>query len=189
MSLVKKVAYIGAHSSAKTTTVNRLSQFLKDMDIPYVVVPEVPRDCPLPFNQEGGLSAQLWMVNEQIRRELGAENYANDTIHELLKEEKYTPKNLPEMYVICDRSLWDYLAYSRSLARKGTMTPDDLRVITKQILGLVATMKPYDTIYFCETKPLYEDGVRDTDPEWQGEIYNCFKQIIKDYGLKVTVVQ
>ena len=178
--MIKKIAYIGAHSSAKTTTVNRLSQFLKDMGIPYVVVPEVPRDCPLPFNQEGGMAAQLWMINEQVRRELEAEKEAFEILKTLQPE---------EVYIICDRSLWDYMAYSRSLARIGTMTAEDLRIITNQITGLVQSMEPYDIIYFCETKPLYEDGVRDTDPEWQKEIYVCFKQVVKDFSLKVTVVQ
>jgi thymidylate kinase len=185
---MKKIAYVGAHSSAKTTTVNRLSQFLKDEGIPFVVVTEVPRDCPFPINKESGYKAQQWMVMEHVRRELDAREKANLIEQEILKDWSVPVQGWPHAYIICDRSLWDYVAYSRSLNEKGMMTDAELKAITDTVRGMVEVM-PYYRIYFCEMKPPYDDGIRDTDPEWQREIYDHFKRVIKDYSLKVIVVQ
>jgi hypothetical protein len=51
------------------------------------------------------------------------------------------------------------------------------------------TLTPYDAIFFCEPKPLYADGVRSTNQEFQDTIYEKFKYVIKHYDLDVVVVQ
>ena len=108
---------------------------------------------------------------------------------ETLKNWDVKLQGYPDAYVICDRSLWDYVAYSRSLHEKQLMDEQELKELSNTVRGLVEAMNPYDRIYFCEMKPPYSDGVRDTDPVWQKEVYDHFKRVIKDYSLKVVVVQ
>lgn len=177
----KKVAYIGAHSSAKTTTVNRLSWFLNNDNKNVYVIREVPRDIPtdLSINQEGGFQSQRWMLEEQIRRELTAERDAL----------QYALDTGETSYIICDRSIWDYLAYSRSLNKHEKLTDKEYDEIKTLVLLALQVITDYDEIYFCEMKPLYDDGVRDTNAAWRSDVYDCFKKIIKDYNLNVTVVQ
>jgi len=178
---MRKSAWIGAHSSAKTTTVNRLAWFLKQEGKTVFMVREVPRDIPpdLSINQDAGFAAQRWMVEEQIRRELKCERDAllwergNDTI----------------AYILCDRSIWDYLAYSLTLLNGGKMSSEEFEKIRELVLFSLNILLPYDKIYFCEMKPLYDDGVRDLDEAWRDNVHNSFKKIIKDYQLDVVTVQ
>ena len=67
---MKKIAFMGAHSSAKTTTVNRMATVLRDMGYVIEVVTEVAKDCPMPINKQGSFDAQLWMIQEQARKEM-----------------------------------------------------------------------------------------------------------------------
>jgi len=165
-----KIAWIGAHSSAKTTTVNRVSRLFHDLGIDHILIPEVARLCPFRIGKNGGFDTQMWILNEQIRRENEAE------------KDKGNP------YVICDRTVWDSLVYSTSLMHRKKMTEDEVRVVDTMVTNH-AKNHPYELIYFCEPKPLYEDGKRDTDPEWQQDIYKTFKAIIKERGINVTMVQ
>lgn len=190
---MKKIAFMGAHSSAKTTTVNRLGAFLMYLDIPHIIIPEMPRICPYEINQESGFKAQAWMVFEQIRRETQAER---EIVH-MEAEKKDRDKHITvsaanfgtQGVIICDRCIWDYMVYGLSLKQKGQITDEDFKVLKSMILSYNASMTPYDVIFFCEPKPLYEDGIRDVDPEWREEIYRLFKLIIKEYNLNVVQVQ
>lgn len=169
---MKKIAFMGAHSSAKTTTVNRMVTVLRDMGYNVGVITEVARDCPFEIDISGSFGAQLWMIQEQARREI-----------ELTRGE-------PGKYflIICDRCVWDNLAYSLSLHEMGKISDIELRVIQDTVRTWAEFLK-YDHIYFCEPKPLYEDGVRSTDVEWRDNVYQWFKRMIKSEKIEVTIVQ
>jgi hypothetical protein len=81
------------------------------------------------------------------------------------------------------------LVYSVSLNKRKTISDDELNIIKDTVMGWVEVMAPYDTIYFCEKKPIYDDGKRDPDPDWQDDIYQTFKRVIKEYNIPVVVVQ
>lgn len=168
VNIVRKVAWMGAHSSAKTTTVNRVAVLLADLDIDCHIISEVARDCPFPISEEGSALAQMWMIAEQITRET---TYSGiDTI------------------VLCDRSIWDYYAYSLQLHEDGRLTRQEL-VAIRDLCRKHSDNNPYHSIYFCEPKPLYEDGVRSVDPTWRQKVYEKFKRVIKEEALAVTIVQ
>ena len=90
--------------------------------------------------------------------------------------------------IICDRCIWDCLAYSCSLHEMGNMTDEELKLIQKIVRAWAAVLK-YDLIYFCEPKPLYEDGIRNTDPEWRDNVYQWFKRMIKSEDIEVKMIQ
>jgi len=167
MKLNGKYAWIGTHSSAKTTTINRLSRFLSDLGVEHIVVSEVARDCPLPVNKESGFFSQIWMLGEQIRRE----KLASQT----------------KKLILCDRSVWDYLVYGISLYRRNMIKKHELDVIEKKVIEHVSN-EPYTVIYFCKPRPIYDDGFRDIDPMWQKEIYDIFNEVIEKYDVEVSRV-
>jgi nicotinamide riboside kinase len=175
---MKKIAWIGAHSSGKTTTVNRISRLFHDLGQVHILIPEVARLCPFKIGKNGGYDTQMWILNEQVRREKEAQ----------VGMRSWEAANNGRGYVLCDRTVWDSLVYSTSLMKRGQMTDDEVRMVDT-IVTNHAKNEPYDLIYFCEPKPLYEDGKRDTDPEWQQDIYKTFKAIIKERGINVTMVQ
>jgi hypothetical protein len=169
-----KLAWIGAQGSGKTTTVNRVARMLCDIKIPNKVVIEKARLCPHPLQS---FKAQEWMVHEQIRDEEATEKYLT----------KY--KKDPKVVMLCDRSIWDSLVYMTYMNRKGIVTNAEFRVIDSLIQGYVDKMLTYDEIYFCEIKALYDDPKRPNDEQYQAEIYKTFKEIIKERGIRVTMVQ
>ena len=180
-----KIGFMGVHSSSKTTTVNRMARVLKDMDIPVAVVTEVARDCPFPLNKYGSFKSQLWMLQEQIKRELSAV----DTVSRLERERQM--KTVHPRFngvVLCDRTIWDYYAYGMALLEDKAMTAEEFRVL-KNAVSSWANVLSYDRLYFCEPKPLYDDGFRDTNEEWRNAVYSCFKRMIKENALKVTIIQ
>lgn len=172
-----KFAWIGAQGSGKTTSVNRFAQTLDDMGIPNMVVIEKARRCPHPLQS---FKAQEWMVHEQIRDEEATEKQ----LAEIAKETKS-----PYVVELCDRSIWDSLVYMTYMNRKGVVTDAELHVIDSLISGYVDKMLSYDKIYFCEIKALYDDPKRPKDEQYQAEIYKTFKEIIKERGIKVTMLQ
>jgi hypothetical protein len=73
--------------------------------------------------------------------------------------------------------------------RAGLVTDAELRLVDSLIQGYVDRMHPYDQIYFCDIKALYDDPKRPKNEQYQAEIYSMFKEIIKERGLKVTMLQ
>lgn len=172
-----KLAWIGAQGSGKTTTVNRVARMFDDAHIPNRVVIEKARMCPHPLQS---FKAQEWMVHEQIRDE----EFTEKTLAFIAKE-----KNPPYVFELCDRSIWDQIVYMTYMNRRGIVTDAELRVIESLVTGYVDKMLSYDQIYFCEIKALYDDPKRPKDEQYQAEIYKMFKEIIKERGIRVTMVQ
>jgi ABC-type cobalamin/Fe3+-siderophores transport system ATPase subunit len=172
-----KLAWIGAQGSGKTTTVNRVSRMLSDSRIPNRVVIEKARMCPHPLQS---FKAQEWMVHEQIRDE----EYTEKVLAIIAKE-----KHPPYVFELCDRSIWDSLVYMTYMNRKGVVTDAELHTIDSLISGYLDKMLTYNEIYFCEIKALYDDPKRPNDEQYQADIYKLFKEIIKERGIRVTMVQ
>lgn len=170
---MKMIGYAGAHSSGKTTTVNRIARLLIDLDIKHIIIPETARACPFPIGQNGGFNAEMWILKEQMKRE---------------KEAKKKAQTEGIEYIFCDRVVYDCAVYSRVLNRAGSMTDEELRYIEATIDGY-SQSDPYDLMYLCEPKPLYDDGKRDTDPMFQASVYTEYKRYIKEKGLIFTMIQ
>jgi hypothetical protein len=65
------------------------------------------------------------------------------------------------------------------MCRKGMVTDAEFRVVDSLISDYAERMLTYDKIYFCEIKVIYDD--------YQTEIQNIFKEVIKERGIRVTV--
>ena len=169
----------GAQSSGKTTTINRTYRMLRDAGFRVIKTPEAARMYKGPIGKQGGFAAQKWMIDKQKELE-------KDAVDMLIAEGFH--KSTEKAFILCDRCIWDMLVYSISLNRRGVVTDDDLIKVEKLVTEYAET-DPYTTIFFCEKKPLYDDGVRDTDPEWQDDIYQTFKAVIKDYNIQVVTLQ
>jgi nicotinamide riboside kinase len=133
-----KVAFIGSHGVGKTTMCYGLAGRLKARDLSLDVVREVARRCPLPINEETGLSSQAWILHTQIAEELVA-------------QERYP-------VVLCDRSILDNYVYL--LLAKGNQPG-----LENLVNHWMAT---YDLLIHVPIvdKPT-ADGIRATDPVFQ----------------------
>jgi hypothetical protein len=187
---IRMYGWIGAHSAGKTTTVNRVHRFLVEDGRQVIKIPEVARLYPGKIGKNGGFSAQLWMIQEQMRLEMEAvAEFKEIEISESSVNTFPVAYEQEVKYILCDRTIWDMLAYSISLNRRELISDTELQIIKTTVLGWDGVKTPYDTVFFCEKKPLYDDGVRDTDPAWQDDIHQTFKTMIKEYDIKVVTVQ
>ena len=169
----------GAQSSGKTTSINRTYRILTEAGFRVLKTPETARLHKGPIGKAGGFKAQKWMIEKQIELE-------KEALDTLISEGYH--KSTEKAFILCDRCIWDMLVYSISLNRRGVVSDDELIKVEKLVTEYAAT-DPYTTIFFCEKKPLYDDGVRDTDPAWQDDIYQTFKAVIKDYNIQVVTLQ
>lgn len=167
---------MGAHCSAKTTRIEFLDQISQLMDYNLYIVPEAARLCPYDINKEAGFKSQMWMVETQIRMEQEAEKWADSCTS------KYEP------LIVCDRSLYDMMVYSKSLYCNNKMTKEEYYDIEYRVRDAFDNNEvlSYDKVYLCTPRPIIDDGVRDTDRGWQLELYNIFKYIVGKYNLPVV---
>lgn len=86
-----KIAFMGTHGTGKTTLAHETVTILKKKGIDAGMVTEVARQCPFPIKEETTKKAQLWIILNQIIKELEA-------------EEKYD-------VVVSDRSVLDGYCY------------------------------------------------------------------------------
>lgn len=178
---IRKIAYIGTHSAAKSTTSRRLASFLMDEGYKVRLISEIATkvhtDYGIDINRDSGFTSQLIIALEQIRQEREAEDYLGKILN---------PDEIG--YIICDRSIWDVLPYSISLNHYEKMTVEEIDHIVNLILNYTKNGKPYDRIYYCKPRPIYADGIRDTDKKWQTEIDDLFRSVIEDYNIECITV-
>ena len=139
----------------KTTMVYGLAAHLKKLGKNVVVLNELARECPFEINQDGEDRTQIWLIVEQIKREL-----------ELM--DRYD-------YVIADRSLFDAYAYATFL--------DDGTWKFKELWPyMVAHAKTYyKRIYLLDPtsfKHNVEDGVRDTDEHFRMAVHRILSTLL-----------
>lgn len=125
------------------------------------MIPEVARFCPHPL--DGTLVSELWMLNKQIELELQTALF-----HDVL---------------ICDRSVYDMVAYANVQAKN----PDE-----KELIRLIAkawgNFRPYTAIFYLSPLTLEDDGVRTTDPNFQKAVDIELKTILAELELKNTAL-
>ncbi len=87
-----KIAFIGTHGTTKTTLAYSITGELKKRGYNVSMITEVARDCPLPINEKSSIDSELWIMCNQISRELE-------------ETKKYS-------VIICDRSTLDTYCYA-----------------------------------------------------------------------------
>ena len=162
---MKKIALIGTHGVAKTTTVYGIGYRLKQMRYDTDIVYETARKCPLPINHKGSVNSQKWIIGKLLE----LESLIDPTID----------------FAICDRTLLDTYVYSLRTNRK----------FAKSFLPFaIEHMKTYDYIFYLPIKGKYlkSDSKRSANKQYQIEIDQGIRDIINfisGYGINVIQIE
>ena len=162
MSSIKKRPYkislISTHGTGKTTLCYEVAAELKKRGLKVKVFSEIAAaafEQGIPINENTTLPAQLYIMMQHITEELRGvlRNY---------------------QVVVCDRSVFDNLAY---LERRCGSNP-----FIREFLQGYADQFPYDVIYKLPmTGELMDDGIRDAQSrEFQADIYNRLNTLLED---------
>lgn len=156
------IAFSGSHGVGKSTASYLLAAQFKLAGISVSVVDEIARECPLKINKEATELTQYWIMSTQIKREI-------EIMH------KYD-------YIICDRSVFDPLAYAKTLD-----------IIQDEFYSLIANYikKYYHVIYVLHPHGFnyqIDDGVRDMDENFRFNVYANLRLLYDDFNIKYTII-
>jgi len=169
-----KVGITGAHSSGKTTRIEFITEVCKLMRYPYIIVPESARrakEVGLDINKEADYKVQKWIMDDQIVNELDAE-----------QDSRYNT------LILCDRTVWDVVVYSSFALQRDMLTLPQYNILEGQARQH-AVLSPYDKIYLCKPRPMIDDGIRDTDVEWQRQLFERFEYYFAINGIRYELLR
>ncbi|MFA7142929.1 MAG: AAA family ATPase [Candidatus Dojkabacteria bacterium] len=147
-----KMAVCGTHCVGKTTIVNEL----KKMFPKFGYVSEIVRNCPFEVNEKTTFKSQEWILRHQIMSEL--------------------EKSLDDI-TICDRSVFDQLAYVNYAYEGGTISQSEREVIRSMVTAWGDT---YDFVFYIpiEFDNVMDDGFRSTDKIYRENIDKRVRNIL-----------
>ena len=157
-----KISLISTHGTGKTTLCYEVAAELKKRGLKVKVFSEIAASAfeqGIPINQSTTLPAQLYIMMQHITEEL------QGSLHNY-------------QVVVCDRSVFDNLAYMER--RCGT------NQFIRDFLQGYAEKFPYDVIYKLPmVGKLMADGIRDADSvEFQADIYNRLNSLLADLKIE-----
>ncbi|MCX5784950.1 MAG: AAA family ATPase [Elusimicrobia bacterium] len=157
-----KIALISTHGTGKTTLCYEVAAELKKRGLKVKVFSEMAAaafEQGIPINETTTLPAQLYIMMQHITEELRAviRNY---------------------QVVVCDRSVFDNLAYMERRCGSNQFIRDFLKGYTEKF--------PYDVIYKLPmTGELMDDGIRDAQSrEFQEDIYNRLNALLEELAIE-----
>ena len=153
-----KISLVSTHGTGKTTLCYEVAAALKKRGLKVKVFSEIAATAceqGIPINQDTTLPAQLYILMQHITEEL-----------------RGTLRNY--QVVVCDRSVFDNLAY---LERRCGSNP-----FIRDFLQGYAAQFPYDVIYKLPmVGELMDDGIRDAKSvEFQADIYERLNTLLED---------
>ena len=155
-----KIGIMGTHGCGKTKLAFNIISLIKNKSPKTRVelLYEVARQCPFKINQETTPETQQWIFHQQFVREI--------------------EKDAGSDILVCDRTVLDAVAYTH---RAGFRS-----MVLVQLPQALEWFRSYDYVFWVrpDGKPVH-DGVRDTDPVFQKEIDDIFRQWIKSNNLPV----
>jgi len=157
------IGIMGAHGTGKSTLAWQLAQTYKRCKGDTIrMVTEVARRCPFAVNRDTSEEAQAWIFHMQMISEIEACARAE--------------------IVICDRTVWDSLAYAQAAGF------DDL--VDACMLEAIRWSDRYTEICFLRPIPgrLQADGFRDPDPAFQKQIDEILAEWVRVYSIPVREV-
>ena len=174
-------AYSGAQSAGKSTRINAI-QRIADYGFPVITLPEfatVVASMGYKLNMESGIETQTKMVELQMKAEARAE----------AELKKYSDEVLG--IIVCDRPVFDSLVYTELAHKDERVTDEEIFELQKTVFDYT-TEHPYDKIYFCHPRELYDggDGMRvlgKVGEEWQKRVHNQFKKFYKKNEILLNV--
>ncbi len=152
-----KIALIGTHGTGKTTISHSLISNLKKKGLDADFLGELARKCPFPLNENTTKRSQIWIILNQI-------------IKEIENEEKCS-------LLICDRSVLD--GYCYYLNKFG-----NLKEIEPLILKHLQT---YDLIVKIPIRKgfLKKDKIRSVNKKFQKDIDKIIDSLLKKFKIKI----
>jgi thymidylate kinase len=163
-----KFGLIGSHGVGKTTLLTQLvKRFIKE-NIDCYIITDTARRCPFNLNKRTDFKSQIWIFNEQIKRELIG---SSDII-------------------LSDRTVLDILAYSKYAMKNGNMKEQEYETIKKLVEDWIYS-NPYFFLYVPIPEGLWieDDGVRDTDKAYQKEIDDYILEALEELNIKYVVLK
>lgn len=157
------IAFSGTHGTSKSTCAYRFASDMKLKGHNIAVVDELARECPLKINKEAGTLTQHWIISAQMKREI-----------ELM--------DLYE-YIICDRSIFDTLAYGVLLDVIQFDWDQMLQNYVKNYYHSIFVLDPDGFNYQIS------DGVRDMDPVFRKEVHETLIMLYNRYHVSYTLVK
>lgn len=149
-----KIAFVGTHSVGKTTLLNELKKIYPGFNF----VSEVARHCPFSLNEKTTLESQDWILRKQIQGEL------EKPIHDV---------------TICDRSVYDQLAYIVYAVDYGTISSEDGERLERFISNWGLT---YDYLFYIPIEfDVEDDGFRSIDELYRKTIDDHVQYILDKY--------
>lgn len=161
---------MGSHDTGKTTLCFTICGKLKTRHYNVDYVTEVARHIPasLIVNEGTNFYTQYWILNQQINEEILA---------------KLRGANM----IVTDRTVVDNYAYAYRATQPNVkqISEADLKIMEEKCLHWVKT---YDFLFYVPipSKKMEEDGFRSTEKQFQLEIDDCIKQIIREWKLNVV---
>ena len=157
-----KIALISTHGTGKTTLCYEVAAELKKRGLKVKVFSEIAASAfeqGIPINETTTLPAQMYIMMQHITEELRAviRNY---------------------QVVVCDRSVFDNLAYMERRCGGNQFIRDFLQGYAEKF--------PYDVIYKLPmVGELMEDGIREAKSvEFQADIYNRLNALLEDLKIE-----
>jgi nicotinamide riboside kinase len=165
-----KVAVSGAHSTGKSTFLNRTAEILNDNGISSHIVTDLAVRCPLPILHDHTVESTLWLVATGIAEEIAA---AHDW-----------------SVVLVDRPVLDAWAYWMAVR------PNiDTVSVTPQFKTLANTIKnwlpTYDLIYqtqIDESIPIEDDKGRELNESYRSEIGRQMELASKEFNVEPRIL-
>lgn len=152
----RKITFVGAHGTGKTTLVTNLQENLNSKGVSTVITPEVPR-----------VICETEKDNHFFRRE---NNTLVKQISLLFGQTVYEKSAEMEQssVVLCDRSILDHWGYTKVLFPKQL---DESGVYNSLLNFIAKHCQSYDQIFYVpiEFSPV-DDGTREDDVKFQQEI-------------------
>ena len=151
-----KITFTGTHGTGKTTLAHKLVYNLKKENVDVGLLQEIARESPFPINQQVTKKAQIWIILNQIIKEIELEE-KNDVL-------------------ICDRSILDgYCYYIYKFGRSKILEP-----------LIIEHLKTYKYIIKVPIREgfLVKDKVRSIDPKFQKDIDTILNKMLKTFKIR-----
>lgn len=165
-----KVAVSGAHSTGKTTFLNRTAEILNNDGISNFIVTDLAIRCPLPILRQHTVESTLWLVATGIAEEIASAHKFN--------------------VVLVDRPVLDAWAYWMAVP------PNiDIVSVTPKFKTLKNTIKnwlpTYDLIYqtrIDESIPVEDNKGRELDESYRLEIGRQMELASKEFKVEPRIL-